>query len=155
MQHQPPPPEWPQISASLFYRDPAAAIAWLCKAFEFEVKIKVEGQDGSIVHSELVYGQGLVMVAGAARPGMGFEPGQEYRRLFASPLDLEHRHNQAMFMYVDDVEAHHARALEHGAKVFMALTTNDYGPDYWTDRSYGAYDCEGHLWWFSQRLRTG
>jgi hypothetical protein len=24
----------------------------------------------------------------------------------------------------------------------------------WTDRSYGALDLEGHLWWFMQRLHT-
>jgi uncharacterized glyoxalase superfamily protein PhnB len=27
------------------------------------------------------------------------------------------------------------------------------GADYWTDRSYGAIDPEGHHWWFTQRLR--
>lgn len=33
--------------------------------------------------------------------------------------------------------------------------THDYGAEYWTDRSYGALDPEGHLWWVTQRLRTG
>ena len=30
---------------------------------------------------------------------------------------------------------------------------HDYGPDYWADRSYGATDCEGHVWWITQRIR--
>jgi uncharacterized glyoxalase superfamily protein PhnB len=30
---------------------------------------------------------------------------------------------------------------------------HDYGADYWADRSYGAVDPEGHLWWFTQRIR--
>ena len=29
------------------------------------------------------------------------------------------------------------------------------GDDYWTDRSYGALDPEGHLWWFMQRIKGG
>jgi uncharacterized glyoxalase superfamily protein PhnB len=28
-----------------------------------------------------------------------------------------------------------------------------YGDDYWADRSYGAVDPEGHMWWFTQRMR--
>ena len=32
---------------------------------------------------------------------------------------------------------------------------HDYGDAYWADRSYGAIDPEGHLWWFSQRIRGG
>ena len=35
----------------------------------------------------------------------------------------------------------------------ITLTT-DYGENYWTDRSYGARDPEGHMWWFMQRLKT-
>jgi len=31
--------------------------------------------------------------------------------------------------------------------------TDDYGDDYWADRTYGALDPEGHLWWFMQRMR--
>lgn len=27
------------------------------------------------------------------------------------------------------------------------------GEAYWADRSYGALDPEGHLWWITQRLR--
>jgi uncharacterized glyoxalase superfamily protein PhnB len=43
--------------------DAAAAIDWLCDAFGFEVRIKVEGENGRIEHSELTYGEGLIMVA--------------------------------------------------------------------------------------------
>ena len=28
----------------------------------------------------------------------------------------------------------------------------DYGPDHWRDRNYCCLDCEGHVWWFMQRL---
>ena len=36
------------------------AIDWLCKAFGFEVRLKVDGEGGRIEHSELVLGGGLV-----------------------------------------------------------------------------------------------
>ena len=50
----------------------------------------------------------------------------------------------------------------HGLRVHLekivpatVSRTSDYGDDYWADRSYGALDPEGHLWWFMQRTRTG
>ena len=42
----------------------------------------------------------------------------------------------------------------NGAKLGRIAAVHDYGEDYWADRSYGALDPEGHLWWFSQRLRS-
>jgi hypothetical protein len=56
---------------------------------------------------------------------------------------------------VDDVEAHCAQSKSFGVELFQELKVSDYGPEYWKDRSYGAVDCEGHRWWFTQRLVTG
>ena len=42
---KPTPPGWPRISSSVCYQDPAKAIDWLCNAFGFEVRLKVEGDD--------------------------------------------------------------------------------------------------------------
>ena len=28
------------------------------------------------------------------------------------------------------------------------------GAGHWADRSYGALDAEGHLWWFTERIRN-
>lgn len=61
---------------------------------------------------------------------------------------------QSLFLYVDDVDAHCAQARAAGAVITMAPTDNDYGAEYWCDRSYGCVDPDGHLWWFSQRLRN-
>jgi uncharacterized glyoxalase superfamily protein PhnB len=41
-----------------------------------------------------------------------------------------------------------------GAQIIEEPATHDYGEDYWSDRSYGALDPEGHLWWVTQRLRS-
>jgi len=143
---KPTPAGWPRLSASIFYDDPKAAIDWLCRAFGFELRLKVEGDEGQIVHSELTFGEALVMVGGTS----GKEPWQQ---LFRSPRALDGKVTATMALFVDDADAHHARAVKEGARIIREPTTNDYGDDYWTDRSYGALDPEGQLWWFMQRLR--
>jgi uncharacterized glyoxalase superfamily protein PhnB len=153
MAHKPPPAGWPQLQAGLFYRDAAAAIDWLCDAFGFEIRLKVEGEPGEIVHSELMYGEAMIMVNASAKPGDVPEPGREFKSRQASPLDLDGRMTQCVCLYVDDADAHCAQARAHGATICSEPATHDYGDDYWSDRSYGAYDCEGHAWWFAQRLR--
>jgi len=144
-----PPKGWPRMSASIFYADPHAAIDWLCEAFGFEVQLKVEGGRGEIVHSELKLAEGLVMVSGESSPG----DEKPWQALYRSPRTTGGTVTQALAFYIDDVDAHHARAVEKGAQVVRALETSDYGDDYWSDRSYGALDLEGHLWWFMQRMR--
>jgi uncharacterized glyoxalase superfamily protein PhnB len=62
---------------------------------------------------------------------------------------------QNMFVYVDDVEAHCARARAAGATIVAELKVSDYGDDYWADRGYECVDPHGHHWWFAQRLRDG
>jgi len=150
---KPPPSGWPQASSSLFYREPARAIDWLCEAFGFECRLKVEGEPGEIIYSELVHGSALISVSSAAKPGETFEPGREFKARHASPLDVAGRVTQALCLFVDDADAHCARARAHGAAISSEPATHDYGDDYWSDRSYGATDCEGHAWWFMHRVR--
>lgn len=144
---KPTPAGWPRIATALYCRDPAALIDWLCRAYGFEVRIKIEGEGGHIEHSELVYGDGLVMV-GPQRSGTG----QRFGTNALSPLTAG-GNTQNLMVYVDDVDAHCARARAAGAVVVAEPELHDYGDDYWADRSYGAIDPEGHLWWFSQRIR--
>ncbi len=141
---KPPPPGWPRLSASIYYDDPLAAIDWLCRTFGFEVRLKVVGDDGRLQHSELTFGEAVVMLGGTG----GKEP---YQALAKSPR-VAGGVTQSLAIYLDDVEAHHARAVAAGAKIVRELRTDDYGAEYWSDRSYGALDPEGHLFWFLQRL---
>ena len=62
-----PPEGWPRITAAVFYDDAAKAIDWLCAAFGFEVRLKVEGEGGRIEHSELTFGEGVIMVENRGR----------------------------------------------------------------------------------------
>jgi len=138
-----PPEGWPRISSALFYDDASKAMEWLGRAFGFETRLKVEGDDGGIVHSELVFGEGVVMVASVSRGP---------RR--ASPRSLDGANTQSLFVYVDDVEAHCARARGAGAKILSEPKTTDYGEEWWVDRGYEAEDLEGHRWYFAQRMST-
>ena len=39
------------VIPTLRYRDAVAAIDWLCRAFGFTIRLRIEGADGSIEHS--------------------------------------------------------------------------------------------------------
>ena len=144
---KPTPSGWPRISTSLSYPDAAAAIDWLCRAFDFEVRLKVVGEGGRIDHSELVYGDGVVMI--------GDLPSKVQRFPYMkSPPEVGGANTQNLFVYVDDVEAHCARARAAGARIAVEPETHDYGGEYWADRTYECVDPGGHHWWFAQRLRS-
>jgi len=145
----PTPPDWPRFSSSVFYQDAAKAIDWLCDAFGFSIRLKVEGEGGSIVHSELTYGEGLLMVSSEDA-----QAARTWKRAMRSPRSLDSANTQCIMFFVDDADAHCAHARARGARIVEEPTVHDYGEQYWADRSYGALDPEGHLWWITQRVRN-
>lgn len=144
----PSPAGWPRITPAVFYNDAAAMIDWLCEAFGFAVRLKVVGEDGRIEHSELEYGDGLIMV------GQERDAAERFGAKFLSPRTAG-GNTQNLMLYVDDLDAHCARARRAGARIVQEPAEHDYGEAYWVDRSYGALDPEGHVWWVSQRVREG
>jgi uncharacterized glyoxalase superfamily protein PhnB len=91
---KPPPPGWPRVSVAIYYDRAAEAIDWLCRAFGFAVRLQVDGPGGRIEHSELTYGEGLVMVGEADRP----EKLPDSR----SPRQIGGANTQNVMVYVDD-----------------------------------------------------
>jgi uncharacterized glyoxalase superfamily protein PhnB len=88
------PKGWSRISSALFYDDARAAIDWICRVFGFETRLLVEGEGGRVEHSELVFGDGLIMV------------GQTGRRDFCvSPEATNGGNTQSLCMIVDDVDS--------------------------------------------------
>jgi uncharacterized glyoxalase superfamily protein PhnB len=143
---KPTPPGWPRASSSLFYVGAAEAIDWLCKAFGFELRLRVPGPDGKIMHSELVFGDAVFMVSDVPRAD---------RPTTRAPTELDGANTQKIFVYVDDIDAHFERARAAGAKILTEVTSQDYGEEYWTDRSYSCTDIGEHEWYFAERVRTG
>jgi uncharacterized glyoxalase superfamily protein PhnB len=78
---------------------------------------------------------------------------QPYQKLYRTPKQLGGGITQALAFFVDDCDAQYARAVAAGAGTVREPRTEDYGDDYWTDRSCGVTDPEGHLWWFMQRIK--
>jgi uncharacterized glyoxalase superfamily protein PhnB len=143
---KPTPKGWPRVSVSLYYQDASKAIDWLCNAFGFEVRLKVEGEGGRIEHSELVFGEGVIMVGEEARA-------QDKGRMGKSPKSIGGATTCGVMIYVDDAEAHCKRARAAGGTITYEPAVSDYGEDYWADKSYECVDLEGHRWWFAERMR--
>ncbi|MFL5296385.1 MAG: VOC family protein [Phenylobacterium sp.] len=128
----------PTIGPLLWYRDPHAAIAWLEKAFGFECRLVVEGDSGSVMHSELTLGDGYVMVVG---PPMGNG---------ASPEALDGHSTASVHIQLGDgIEAHFGRARAAGAVVTRELGVQPYG-----DAVYTCADPEGHSWSVGQTVKA-
>jgi uncharacterized glyoxalase superfamily protein PhnB len=122
------------IIPAMRYRDAPAAIEWLCRAFGFEKHLVVPGPDGTIVHAQLTFGPGMIML-GTARD-------DEFGRLMTVPT-ARGPGTQSAYVIVADADAHYARAKAAGAEIVMDIKDEDYG-----GRGYSARDPEGHLWNF-------
>jgi uncharacterized glyoxalase superfamily protein PhnB len=122
--------------SAMTYRDPDQAIAFLTRAFGFEPHAVHRGQDGKVVHAELKFGNGMIMI--------GPEQKGEFSKLFlAMPKDTNNRCTQTVYCIVADADAHHAMAAAAGAEIVMPLKSEDYG-----GRGYAARDLDGHVWSF-------
>ncbi|QRG08837.1 VOC family protein [Xanthobacter dioxanivorans] len=115
------------IFPALRYADGHAAIAWLERAFGFAPQAVHDGPDGALAHAELTSGDGLVMLgSGSADPANPWS---------TTPMGL--------YVRVDDIDAHYARAQAAGAEIVRPLAQTSYGA-----REYSARDPGGHLWSF-------
>jgi PhnB protein len=130
-----PPEGTPTLMPYLYYEDPNAALEFLTSAFGFRERFRMDGPDGRIAHAEVEVGdKGVVMLGG---------PGESYK----SPKTLGVNATASIYVYVDDVDAHHARAREAGARILREPEDQFYG-----DRNYGAADLEDHEWYFATHV---
>ena len=123
-----------QVIPYLYYADGMAALDFLCNAFGFEERLRMPHPNGQLMHGELEAGDQRIML------------GTPLDEQGAPSLDVGGRHG-AVMCYVDDVDAHHARALEAGAEIAQPPADQPYG-----DRSYQAIDPEGQVWFFATQL---
>jgi uncharacterized glyoxalase superfamily protein PhnB len=123
------------VIPAMRYRDANAAIEWLCKAFGFERGLVVPGENGTVAHAQLSFGNGMIML-GSARE-------DEFGRWVKPPVETGGIGTQSAYVIVEDADAHYARAKAAGAEIVMEVEDQDYG-----GRLYSCLDPEGHLWSF-------
>ena len=130
-------PPRPSFIPSLAYQDNRAALKWLQHAFGFEPSEVLTDAEGNIVHAEMTYGEGVVMI------------GTEWADWTRSPASLGGKNTQRVHVRIErGIDEHCARARRAGAKIVKEPEDQFYG-----DRTYIATDLEGHYWTFSQPVR--
>ena len=133
-----------RIFPMIAYEDPSAAIDWLTEAFGFRERgERYVMEDGTIGHAELALDDHVVMLA---TPSPDYQSPKTHRetceaadRWLDNPWVVD-----SLLVLVDDLDAHHALAVEAGVNVIRAP---EEGPD---GRLYTAEDLEGHRWMFQQ-----
>jgi uncharacterized glyoxalase superfamily protein PhnB len=115
------------VFPTIRYRDARAAIAWLEDVLGMRVDLVVDGDAGSVAHAQLDHGGDLVFVGSLEASGdAGLGPG---------------RTGAWIYLAVDEVEPHFARAVARGAVVVEPMRNEDHG-----GRGYTVEDPEGNLW---------
>lgn len=123
------------ITPYLLYEDVDGALKFLAKAFGFKKSgFQKKASNGKILHAAMKLGDDLIM--------MGC-PGSGYR----NPKHLG-KVTQHLYVTVEDVDKHCARARKAGATIIEEPMTASYGP-----RRYAAADPEGHTWYFAEEMR--
>jgi len=119
------------IHPCLTYDDALVAIDWLCSTFGFIKRLVVPGENGSVMHSELSLGTGVVMVS---------SPRPEAKRL--GPRSSGGAVS-TLSVYVANPDEHFANAVAAGAHIVRPIQDEEYGA-----RGYSVEDIEGHQWYF-------
>lgn len=106
---------------------------WLAEAFGFVEHFRY-GPPDAPQGAQMHYGDAWIML-NSARAGR-------------ASLQAAGNYTQCVTVFVEDVDAHFARAQAAGARVVEDLHETEYG-----ERQYGAEDPEGHFWIFSRHAR--
>ncbi len=129
-----PPENMPRITPNVFYDDLGAALDWLGKAFGFETRMSMPGPDGGLVHAEMEFADGVIMMSPTSD-----------QESWTSPQSIGGAVTIGLYIYVDDIEAHCESARNAGAKI--VAEPEDM---FWGDRTYVAEDSERHRWTFAE-----
>jgi uncharacterized glyoxalase superfamily protein PhnB len=127
----------PSVISAVVYLDPKRMYRWLEDAFGFEPYGIILDSQGKLMHSQMNFGNGAIMV------------GTEWSEAHRSPTSIGGINTQTVHLQLDeDLDAHCERARAAGAEIIMEPETQFYG-----DRTYRARDPEGHIWTFGQTIR--
>lgn len=123
------------IVPCLRYDDANMAVDWLCKVFGFSEHNIYRDDKGNVVHAELAFGDGVIM--------LGPNTPTEFGKLIKQPKEIGNCESQMCFIFVPDVASHFDKAKQYGAEIVTWLKKQDYGAS-----DYVCRDPEGHIWSF-------
>ena len=123
------------IIPCLRYRNAPAAIEWLCKAFGFEKNAVYPGEGDTILHAQLTFGNGMIM--------LGSLYDTEWGRHVKQPDEIGGFVTQSPCVIVNDADAIYGTAKAAGAEIVVDIKTENYG-----GRGFACRDLEGHIWYF-------
>jgi uncharacterized glyoxalase superfamily protein PhnB len=127
----------PAVIPSVSYLDPKRMYRWLEDAFGFEPLGIILDGDGNVMHAEMGFGGGVIMV------------GTEWPGLTKSPASVGGANTQRVHIRLDsDLDAHCERARAAGAEIVDEPAVQFYG-----DKTYRARDPDGHNWTFAQSVK--
>ena len=116
------------VNGYLFVENPEELIDFLKNAFHAqEINRSINPKNGDIANVILKIGYSCFMVSQARAPFLNMRT--------------------AFYLYVDNVDAVHQRAVDLGATVEFEPMDMMYG-----DRQSGIIDPSGNYWWISKRL---
>ncbi|HEY6642005.1 VOC family protein [Povalibacter sp.] len=124
------------ITPCLTYRNASAAIDWLCGTFGFSKRAAYIDERGDVMHAELTFGNGMIM--------LGSVKDSEFGRLLRQPDETAGRVTQSICVVTTDPDEIHRRAVAAGAKILIGLRDEHYG-----SRGFTCADLEGHVWTFA------
>jgi uncharacterized glyoxalase superfamily protein PhnB len=119
------------VLAHVIYRDLAAAMEWLTRAFGFAEYYRYGGGPSG---GQMWAGKTAIQV----RQARGGEK---------TPREIGFG-TQSLTIFVDDVDGHCARARAAGAKILEEPHETEYG-----EYQYAAEDLDGHSWLFSRHAK--
>jgi uncharacterized glyoxalase superfamily protein PhnB len=106
----------------LGYPDVGKAIDWLSSTFGFSLRLRIANH-----RAQLNVGDGAIVVTEQAGP-VG-------------------KDSHSVMVRVENVDSHHAHAVQHGARVLDSPADYPFG-----ERQYTVEDLAGHRWTFSQSI---
>jgi PhnB protein len=125
------PDSYRRVTPSLVVRGAAKALEFYAEVFQATERMRFPGPDGTIAHSEIQIGDSVVIVDDES-PERGTK---------APPPGGLEGFPASLFLYVDDVDAVVARAVELGATLVRPPQDQFYG-----DRDGYIIDPFGHGW---------
>lgn len=122
------PPNYNSVSPYLVVDGADATIAFLTRAFGAEELRRFPGEEGRVMHAEVRIDDTVVMIADGMPPEW--------------PAIPAHVH-----VYVTDVDATYAKALESGADSVQKPVKKDDA-----DKRGGVRDAGGTTWWIATKV---